>query len=112
MKSEKGEVLAVIITGFVIIVILGISILLGCCIKQEIDYGTKEGIVIDKQYHSAYSTYSYSKEIVIPQYHPENWQIKIQKEIAGENKSIWISVDSITYHQLNIGDYYPKEMEN
>lgn len=111
MKSEKGEILIGIITVFVIVMILGIFILLGLSIKEEIDYGTKEGMVIDKQYHSAYTTYVHSEKVRIPQYHPESWQIKIQKEIAGENKSIWISVDNTTYHQLNIGDYYPKEME-
>lgn len=111
MKSEKGEFLIGIITVFVIAIILGIFILLGLSIKEEIDYGTKEGQVIDKKYHHAYTTYTYSGKIMIPQYHPENWQIKIQKEIEGENKSIWISVDSITYHELNIDDYYPKELE-
>lgn len=111
MKNEKGEILAGIIIVFTIVIILGIFILLALAIKEDIDYGTKEGTVIDKQYHAAYTTYTYSRKIAIPQYHPENWQIKIQKEIAGENKSIWISVDNITYHQVNIGDYYPKEME-
>lgn len=111
MESEKGEILTGIITVFVIIIILGIFILLGLCIKEEIDYGTKEGKVIDMQYHSAYTTYTYSGKIRIPQYNPERWEIKIQKEIEGKIKSIWVSVDNITYHQLNIGDYYPKELE-
>lgn len=111
MKSEKGEFLIGIITVFVIAIILGIFILLGLSIKEVIDYGTKDGQVIDKKYHAAYTSHTYSGKIMIPQYHPENYQIKIQKEIAGENKSIWISVDSITYHELNIGDYYPTKLE-
>lgn len=110
MKSEKGfaEIVAIV---FIIAVVIGLFVLLGIAIKEEADFGTKEGIVIDKEYTSSYTTIIYSGKVMIPQYHPESYQIKIEKEMNGTNKAIWISVDSETYHNTNIGDSYPSEEE-
>lgn len=66
---------------------------------------TKNG-VIDKKYHSAYTTMMSCGKSLIPQYHPESYRIQIQKEIDGKIKSIWVTVDRDTYHKINLGDYY------
>lgn len=103
------DIVGIIITIMAILVIVTIFGLIAIGIKQDIDYGIKEGQVIDKSYQSAYTTMSTSGNITIPQYHPERYSIKIQKDIEGKTKSIWISVDKDTYHSISIGEYYGKE---
>lgn len=112
MKNEDGGILAIVITIVTILIILGVFILIADVIKNDINYGIKEGIVIDKRYYVAYTTTMTTGKVIIPQYHPANWKIKIQKEVNGETKEIWIDVDETTYHQLNINDYYPKNNNN
>lgn len=107
MKEENG-VIEIIILVFTILFIVGLVSMVGMMIKQEADYGTREGQVIDKKYTSAYTTMMRSGRITVPQYHPENYAIKIQKEVSEELKSIWINVDKETYHKINVGDYYNK----
>lgn len=103
------DIVGIIITIMTILVIVTIFGLIVIEIKQDIDYGIKEGQVIDKSYQSAYTTMSTSGNVTIPQYHPERYSIKIQKDIEGKTKSIWISVDKDTYHSISIGEYYGKE---
>lgn len=104
MKSEKAEVFLILITVIVIILVVAMFVLIGCAIKIEVDYGTKEGDVVDKKYKSSYSTFVYTGQTAVPIYHGEEWKLKIEKE----DKELWISVDEITYHNYKIGDYYPK----
>lgn len=108
MKSEKGSVVTMIVAGITIFMIVGIFAIIFIEIKQNAEYGVHEGQVIDKRYHSAYTTMMRSGKVLVPQYHPESYRIKIQKEIEGKMKSIWISVDKDTYHNIKIGDYYGK----
>lgn len=105
MKSEKG-VIEIFIIGIVIILLIILFTAIGMAIKEENDYGIKEGQVIDKDYRSAYTTMMSCGKSLIPQYHPESYRIQIQKEIDGKIKSIWVTVDRDTYHNINIGDYY------
>lgn len=95
------DIVDIIITIMVIVTIFG---LIAIEIKQDIDYGIKEGQVIDKSYQLAYTTMRTRGNVTIPQY-----SIKIQKNIEGKTKSIWISVDKDTYHSISIGEYYGKE---
>lgn len=110
-RSEHGfvEILSVIIIMVVILILMFIGRLLYIEIKAEEAYGTKQGQIIDKDYHAAYTSMMYSGRVMIPHYHPASYRIRIQKDINGERKSIWISVDETTYHNVNIGDYYNKE---
>lgn len=62
------DIVDIIITIMVIVTIFG---LIAIAIKQDIDYGIKEGQVIDKSYQLAYTTMSTSGNVTIPQYHPE-----------------------------------------
>lgn len=105
MKSEKGAI-EIFVTGIVVILLITVFIAIGKVIKEENDYGVKEGQVIDKRYSSAYTTMMISGKVMIPQYHPESYKIQIQKEIDSKLESIWVTVDKDTYHKLNIGDYY------
>lgn len=105
MKSEKG-IIEIFVIGIVVILFVILFTAIGMIIKEEKDYGVKEGQVIDKDYHSAYTTMMSCGKSLIPQYYPEQYQIKIQKEIDGKIKSIWVTVDRDTYHKINVGDYY------
>ena len=109
MKSEKG-IIEIFVIGIVIILFIILFTAIGIMIKEEKDYGVKEGQVVDKKYHSAYTTMMHSGEVTIPQYHPESYRIQIQKEINGKIKSVWVTIDKDTYHNINVGDYY-NEME-
>ena len=109
MKSEKG-IIEIFVIGIVIILFIILFTAIGIMIKEEKDYGVKEGQVVDKDYRSAYTTMMSCGKSLIPQYHPESYRIKIQKEIDSKAKSIWVTVDRDTYHKINVGDYY-KEAE-
>ena len=109
MKSEKG-IIEIFVIGIVIILFIILFTAIGIMIKEEKDYGVKEGQVVDKDYRSAYTTMMSCGKSLIPQYHPESYRIQIQKEIDGKIKSIWVTVDRDTYHKINVGDYY-KRME-
>ena len=95
MKSEKG-VIEIFIIGIVIILLIILFTAIGMAIKEENDYGIKEGQVIDKP----------CGKIIVPQHHPESYKIQIQKEIDSTVKTIWVTVDRDTYHKINVGDYY------
>ena len=109
MKSEKG-IIEIFVIGIVIILFIILFTAIGIMIKEEKDYGVKEGQVVDKDYHAAYTSIMYSGRVMIPHYHPASYRIQIQKEIDGKIKSIWVTVDRDTYHKINLGDYY-NEME-
>lgn len=110
-KSEYGfiEVLSVIIIIVVILILTWTGSTLYTMMKEEEAYGSKQGQIIDKDYHAAYTSMIYSGRVIIPHHHPASYRIRIQKDIDGELKSIWIYVDEKTYHEINIGDYYNKE---
>lgn len=105
MKSEKG-VIEIFIIGIVIILLIILFTAIGMAIKEDNDYGIKEGQVIDKHYRSAYTTMIPCGKIIVPQHHPESYKIQIQKEIDSTVKTIWVTVDRDTYHKINVGDYY------
>ena len=105
MKSEKG-VIEIFLIGIVVILLIILFTAIGIMIKEEKDYGVKEGQVSDKDYRSAYTTMMRCGKSLIPQYHPESYKLQIQKEIDGKAKVIWVTVDRDTYHRINVGDYY------
>ena len=103
MKSEKGVIFAI---GIIVIIFVMLFTAMIMAIKEENDYGIKEGQVIDKKYRSAYTTMVNCGKSLIPQYHPESYKLQIQKEIDGQEKAIWVTVDKDTYQKINVGDYY------
>lgn len=108
---DKWVSIIIPITILIIIVIFGFII--GTC-ANYVSYGVKEGTVVDKSYHAAYTTTTYqtmrigntSTSIPVPQYHSESYQIKIQKEEGSKLKECWIEITAAEYEKVKIGDYY------
>lgn len=67
----------------------------------------ERGEVIGKKSNDAYTTLKHHNKFQTIQYYPRTYSLKIQKEINGEIKSIWVDVDETTYNEFNIGDSYP-----
>lgn len=105
-KKESVEAFMVAIVVIVVAYLIFGFVTIGISIKNNIEYGKKEGVVIDKDYTSAYTTMMMCGKTVISQYHPEKYSIKIQKEVEGKNKSIWIDIDQATYQNIEKGEYY------
>ncbi len=106
MEIDKDKVFKIIIHAILMIMIIFVFAAIGIKIKNDIEYGKKEGVVIDKNYTSAYTTMMSCGKSLTPQYHPERYSIKIQKEVEGKNKSIWININQATYQNIDIGEYY------
>lgn len=105
---DKGEIImlrvsmiAILIVIIAIVAVISISI-------NNINYGDYEGIVVDKRYVAPYISMIKSGNMTIPYTQPAQYRIKLQKEIDGEIKSVWIDVDSYVYNNIGIGDYYNK----
>lgn len=110
MKDEKGEVYIFImfaIAAITLIILVTISIFL---IVNDINYGAKQGTIVDKSYSGPYTTYISSRignsTVITPLYHPEAYSIKIQKDEDGKIKECWIDISPQEYEKYNIGDYY------
>lgn len=105
-----SEKIAKILTVNAILNIIILITYLICGYIDMVSYGTKQGIVIDKQYftetaHTEYITNSgdkipYQKSVI------EKYQIEIQKTVNGKQKSIWIEVPKEEYNNLTVGDSY------
>lgn len=71
-----------------------------------------EGVVIDKDYDSPYTTYNSIKSgdvtIRVPQYHSETFSILLEGTKDGETVTYWKEVTGQEYADYNIGDWYPK----
>lgn len=91
----------------ILIVIIGVTAIFSILINN-INYGDYEGIVVDKQYIAPYVTMIRSGNMTIPYTQPAHYRIKIQKEIDGTIKSVWLNVDAYIYNNIGIGDYYNK----
>lgn len=108
----------VIITITIIVIATAFS-MIGYAIYEDIDYGTKQGVVVDKKYVKAYTYTTYTTTIVgksliqVPYqgYVPEKYKIKIEKVDNYKTKSIWIEVIAEEYNNLNIGDSYGGYLE-
>ena len=105
------EKITIILTVVIVLIVFGLA---GFGIYTNASYGEKEGEVIDKEYHRAYTTTSYetvttgntSISIPVQKYYPESYQVKIQKEVDEELKQRWIEVTAQEYENIKIGDWY------
>ena len=110
MKSEKGEVCTYIIVAVTALILIAtIAVVIGS-ISNNISYGTKQGAIVDKRYSAPYTTYITSNvgnsTIRTPQYYPETYSIKIQKNDNGKVKECWIDIPAHEYEKYKIGDFY------
>lgn len=109
----KDGIIAIVVTVIMIIasVILGIGL---SSLASSMNYGAKQGIVIDKDYSSAHTYTSYTTSYVgnstirIPhqEYVNEQYRIRIEKTEDGKTKNTWFEVTSEEYNNLQIGDRY------
>lgn len=114
MKSEKGFIeIEDVLMGICILIVAFLVLRLIVVVYNEVSFGEKEGIIIDKYYREAHTSHSmmYIGKSMIPKttHHKESWNFKIEKEIDGEKRSITVKVNEDTYNQYNIGDYFKKE---
>lgn len=106
--------LAMVITIFSIICIIFIFGVLIAAVINDVGYGIKEGTIIDKSYHSAYTVMTSqtvqvgntTTSVPVPRYYPETYNIKIQKEDGKKLKECWIEITATEYEKVKIGDYY------
>lgn len=71
-----------------------------------------EGVVIDKQYYSSYTTTNRTtvdgKTVITPRYVPEKYYFTIEGEKNGEVVQYSFKVTAEEYNDYHIGDYYRK----
>lgn len=100
-----------IIESIAILIIIVVVAIIGINVYQNVTFGTKQGIIIDKQYHAPWVSYNTSyvndNHISIPVTHPESWSVKIKKD----DKELWIDISENEYDSLKIGDCYHCESE-
>ena len=78
-----------VIIIFTIIILISIFAFIGIYIYNYIDYGKKEGTIVDKSYQASYTTVRYTTvssggtttSIPVSQYYPESFNIKIQTDV-------------------------------
>ena len=71
-----------------------------------------EGIVVDKTYQSAYTTFRTQKVanevILISEYHAETYQMCIEGKKNSETVQYWFSCPAEEWNAYKIGDYYKR----
>jgi len=99
----------------VFLAIIGIlALLVVSIISNVINASNKidEGVIVDKNYHASYVSYTYSDSkdttIRIPYTVPESYSFTIRGEKNGESVEYTFSVMEDEYPQYNIGDYYKR----
>lgn len=116
MKNKKGSIASISITIIATLIILSVIIVVCCYASEYLNYGAKEGFIIDKQYNPAYtymtynSTYVNGNSVNMPMQHysGERYYFTIQKEVKGKIKSINVNVTQDEFEKYNIGDYFKR----
>ncbi len=114
MKDEIAEIVAVIIAIVLIAGVTGLIMWGLSSMFSNMEYGVKQGIVIDKDYRGAHTYTSYQTSYVgnstirIPyqEYVGEMYRIRIEKVEDGKTKNRWFEVTAEEYNNLQIGDRY------
>lgn len=95
MRGSHLNALYALLVAMLAVLIL--SVLTGC---------VKKGVVVDKDYDPAYTTYmvqTIGKSTTMqPIFHGESWRLKLEDG----DETGWVSVDETTYHEYEVGDYY------
>lgn len=105
-----SEKIVTVITVIGLLFVCGAFIWMFYYLIAYANYGTLQGIVVDKQYstETAYTEYITNSGDKIPyqKYIAEKYKIEIQKTVNRKQKSIWIEVPKEEYNNLTIGDSY------
>lgn len=107
MKKNGWTTTETMVAICITAILIGIAAQVFVEIRQR---ALKEGVVVSKQYHPAYTTTTYSQvgEIQVPitATHPERYTVTIRGETPeGKLMTRTINVDSITYHNTTNGQW-------
>lgn len=95
-----------VILIFVVVALLIVGVVIGAVNNEQ--NRITEGIVVDKDYTAAYTTFTMVNKIMIPHYHSESYQLCISGEKDGEIVEYWFGCTADEYNSYNVGDYYQK----
>lgn len=109
--GEKISIIGIIIIVMMITIAIGVSIYF---IVEQFTYGERVGKIVDKYYNAPYSytetTTSHigNDTIRIPttKYKEAQYLLKLEKEVDGKKKHIWIEVPELEYEEYKKGDFY------
>lgn len=120
MREIVFSVLKLLKYHFVVIIVIAIFMLclalIGVGLKAELENASNkitEGIIVDKNYNSAYSSREFytdtkGNSYPVSHYHPERFQFTIKGNKNGEMVEYIFDVTENEYNLYKIGDYYKK----
>lgn len=113
-RFDSFDFTEILVKSIVIVAVTIMVFTIGFGIANESNR-ISEGVVIDKSYSPAYTSYQHihhSKgSTAIPTYHAETYQIRLQGEKDEKTVTYWRQVTEQEYHSVNVGDYYPKYLK-
>lgn len=100
----------VIIEGVVVFALAAIAATIFMAEWNNANNRITEGVVVDKRYHAAYTTTTYTgsknNRIAIPKHHPERYVFTIEGDKEGRTVQYTFDVTETQYEQYSIGDYF------
>lgn len=104
MKDFKQLIIVATIAA---LIILAVALV---CDISDANNRIIEGVVVDKQYHAAYTTTTYTgtskARMAVPKYHPERYVFTIEGDKEGKTVQYTFDVTETQYEQYSIGDYF------
>lgn len=94
------------IIGIIVVVVLVVT-LIGAISNEK--NKISHGVVIDRSYTAPFTSYTYSGDVKVPEYHAARFTLTIRGEKNGKTVEYSFSVPESEYVQYQIGDNYPKE---
>lgn len=71
------------------------------------EHGIHAGYVVGKEHHDAYTTFIPVGKTIVPQHHPERWELDL---VFGDKTNDW-DVDQATYDAAKNGMWYDHDSE-
>lgn len=110
----KDKIITIVVSIIIALIITIVSGMFIYSIVEQVSYGEHVGKIVDKQYSAGYSytetTTSYigNDTIRIPttKYREAQYLLKLEKEVDGKKKNIWIEVPESEYQKYQIGYFY------
>ena len=100
---------AVVIIAIVITILFVVIAGIAASIENEKNKIT-EGIIIDKSFSAAYTTYTSTRigetTVMQPHYHPARYSFQLQGEKNEKTVTYWLEVSKEDYNEYRIGNYY------
>ena len=99
---DTSDWVSIILIVLMILLLVAVTGVLVQFIYNDVTFGVNEGIVVNKYYRHGYNTHTGKTSF----YHPESYNITLQKEIDGKIRTKTISVPKQKYNEIEINDYY------